>query len=337
MNIIGTLGSLFPNPCFLIIRQLFYQWLFGLIFLLGREIKVESGLESVEVKLTRGEEPPGGRGGGEGESGSGLLGSKSGLLGSSGGSAGSLLGTSEVSGQETAVLVASIEGIDKGVDSSAVGTVGDASDLAGNGVVGGELGSVGVELEVSVCGVMGVDEGVKIGVDGGISIVVVSECLNGRLGLLGLDETGSGGDGSGLLHGDGSLSCDVGVEGGAVEAVGTGGNVSAVQDSESVLAGSVLYSVCLAVIANVGVLADSLAVKAGLLSEDNAIFLGKSRAETAVTGVESLLLQDLGVLGVDELASGSNGQTRSKHKSKHIWIIVCIFHSSTTSSCCQLK
>merc|ERR1719360_162876 len=138
MNIIGTLGSLFPNPCFLIIRQLFYQRLLGLIFLLGREIKVESGLESVEVKLTRGEEPPGGRGGGKGESGSGLLGSKSGLLGSSGGSAGSLLGTSEVTGQETAVLVASIEGIDEGVDSSAVGTVGNASDLAGNGVVGGE-------------------------------------------------------------------------------------------------------------------------------------------------------------------------------------------------------
>merc|ERR1719276_469336 len=276
-----------------------------------------------------GEEPPGGRGGGEGESGSGLLGSKSGLLGSSGGSAGSLLGTSEVTGQETAILVASIEGIDEGVDSSAVGTVGDASDLAGNGVIGGELGSVGVELEVSVGGVMGVDEGVKIGVDGGISIVVVSEGLNGRLGLLGLDETGSGGDGS--------LSCDVGVEGGAVEAVCTGRNMSAVQDSESVLAGSVLYSVGLAVIANVGVLADSLAVKAGLLSEDNAIFLGKSRTETAVTGVESLLLQDLSVLGVDELASGSNGQTRSKHKSKHIWMIVCIFHSSTTSSCCQLK
>merc|ERR1719360_142375 len=191
MNIIGTLGSLFPNPCFLIIRQVFYQRLFSLIFLLGREIKVESGLESVEVKLTRGEEPPGGRGGGEGESGSGLLGSKSGLLGSSGGSAGSLLGTSKVTGQETAVLVASIEGIDEGVDSSAVGTVGDASDLAGNGVVGGELGSVGVELEISVGGVMGVDEGVKIGVDGGISIVVVSEGLNGRLGLLGLNETGS--------------------------------------------------------------------------------------------------------------------------------------------------
>jgi hypothetical protein len=138
---------------------------------------------------------------------------------------------------------------------------------------------------------MGVDEGVKVGVDGGINIVVVSEGLNGRLGLLGLDETGSGGGGSGLLDGDGSLSCDVGVEGGAVEAVGTGGNVSTVQDSESVLAGSVLYSVGLAVIANVGVLADSLAVKAGLLSEDNAIFLGKGRTETAVTGVESLLLQ----------------------------------------------
>merc|ERR1719223_2038839 len=318
MNIIGTLGSLFPTRALfkldLISRQVFYQRLLGLIFLLGREIKVESSLESVQVKLTRGKKPPGGRGGGEGESGSRLLGSKSGLLGSSRGSAGSLLGTSEVTGQETAVLVASIEGIDEGVDSSAVGTVGDTSDLAGNGVVGGELGSVGVELEVSVGGVMGVDEGVKIGVDGGISIVVVSEGLNGRLGLLGLNETGSGGDGS--------LSCDVGVEGGAVEAVGTGGNVSAVQDSESVLAGSVLYSVGLAVISNVGVLADSLAVKAGLLSEDNAIFLGKGRAETAVTGVESLLLQDLGVLGVDKLASGSNGQTRSKHKSKHIWMIV---------------
>jgi len=65
-------------------------------------------------------------------------------------------------------------------------------------------------------------------------------------------------------------------------------------------------------------LADSLAVDAGLLSEDNAIFLGKGRAETAVTGVESLLLEDLGVLGVDELASGGGHKTRSKNKSKHI-------------------
>jgi hypothetical protein len=42
------------------------------------------------------------------------------------------------------------EGVDERVDSSAVGTWGDASELAGNGVVGGELGSVGVELEVCV-------------------------------------------------------------------------------------------------------------------------------------------------------------------------------------------
>jgi len=227
------------------------SWLLSFIFLLGREIKVESSLESVEVKLARGEEPPGGGGGGEGESGSGLLGSESGLLGSSGCSAGSLLGASKVTGQETAVLVASIEGVDEGVDSSAVGTGGDASDLAGNGVVGGKLGGVGVELEVSVGGVVGIDKGVEVGVYGGVNIVVVGEGLNGGLGLLGLHEAGSGGGGNGLLDGGGSLGGDVGVEGGAVEAVGTSGNVSTVQDSESVLTGGVLYSVGLAVLANV--------------------------------------------------------------------------------------
>ena len=63
-------------------------------------------------------------------------------------------------------------------------------------------------------------------------------------------------------------------------------------------------------------MADSLAVDAGLLSEDDAIFLGKGRAETAVTGVESLLLEDLGVLRVDELASGGGNQTRSKNLNK---------------------
>lgn len=255
--------------------------------LLRGKVKVESGLEPVKVELSRGEESLGGGGGCEGESGCGLLRSKGGLTG---GSRALLLlarGSSQMTGQNTTLLVAGIKGVDERVDTGAVGAIGNAGKLARlvvHLVVGGKLGGVGVKLEVPVGWVMGIDEGVEVGVYS-VDVVVVGDSLDGLLGLLGLNKTGSCGYRGGLL-----LGGVVSVKGGRVETVGSGRNVGTFQDSESVLASCVLDSDGLAVIANIAVLAHTFAVSARLLSEDTPVFLGEGGAESSVAGVESLLL-----------------------------------------------
>jgi hypothetical protein len=157
--------------------------------LLRRKVKVESILKSVEVKLTRREEPSGGLGGGKVERSGRLLGSKSGLLGSSG-----LLADT---GKKTS-LMAGIKGVDKGVDTGTVSAVRYTSQLVGHRGLGVELGSVHVELEVSVGGIVGVDEGVEVGVSGSVNVVIVGDSLDGLL-LLGLDKAGSSGGGDSSL------------------------------------------------------------------------------------------------------------------------------------------
>jgi len=224
------------------------------------------------------------------------------------GSTDRLLNTSKVTGKESSVLVRSVEGVDEGVDTGAVSTGRHASQLGSNGVVGGKLGGVGVELEVSVSGVMGVDEGVEV--EGGINVVIVGDSLDGGLDG-GSSSDGSGLEGGGGCGGGGWGSRDLGVEGSRVQTVSTGGNVITLQNSESVLTGGVLDSDGLAVVVDVAVLADTFSIQASFFSEDNTVLLGEGGAESAITGVESLLLEDLGVLGVDELGSGKAGQTRS--------------------------
>jgi len=165
--------------------------------LLRRKVKVESILKSVEVKLTRREEPSGGLGGGKVERSGRLLGSKSGLLGSKSG----LLGSSGLladTGKKTS-LMAGIKGVDKGVDTGTVSAVRYTSQLVGHRGLGVELGSVHVELEVSVGGIVGVDEGVEVGVSGSVNVVIVGDSLDGLL-LLGLDKAGSSGGGDSSLN-----------------------------------------------------------------------------------------------------------------------------------------
>lgn len=248
--------------------------------------------------MTRREEPSG-SGGGGGKEGSvesrlgRLLSSR--LLRS--------LNTSKVTGKVTS-LVRGIERVDKGVDSGTVGARGNAGELVGDGVVGGESGSVGVVLEVTVGGIMGVDEGVAVGVDGLIDVVVVDGS-----GLLdGLRDDNGGGLGSG---GGSSL---FGVERSGVETVGTGGDVRAVEDSETVLTGSVLHGIGLTIITDITVLSNSLTGSSCLLSEHNAILLGVGGTESSVSGVESLFLEDFGVLGVNKLTGSCNSQTRCYDK-----------------------
>merc|ERR550517_2148284 len=75
--------------------------------LLGGEIKVETGLEAVELELAGGEEAAGSGGGGHGVE-ELLLDLEAGL----------------VTGQETGLLVGGVKRVDKGVDAGAVGAVG---------------------------------------------------------------------------------------------------------------------------------------------------------------------------------------------------------------------
>jgi len=218
-----------------------------------------------------------------------------------------LLGNaSEVSGEETGLLVGGVEGVDEGVDAGAIGARGHEGGGAGFGGVGSELGCVAVELEVAVGGVVGVDEGVEVGVDGSVVVVGVVDGDGGD-GLLGLRSGGEAGSllGSDLgFGGEVILNGEIGVEGGGVLAAG--GNVGALENAEAVLSGGVLDGVGLAVVTDVRVLADAVAGAVGLFAEDLAVLGGEGGAGAAVAGVETLLFEDLGELILD--LAGSGGQ-----------------------------
>jgi len=87
-------------------------------------------------------------------------------------------------------LMRGVVGVDKGVGSGAVSTGRDTLNLLGVGVTWGEPGSVGVVLEISVGGVVGVDERVPVGVWGlgrlhiGVSLDVVVVLVGGGGSLL---------------------------------------------------------------------------------------------------------------------------------------------------------
>lgn len=90
-----------------------------------------------------------------------------------------------------------------------------------------------------------------------------------------------------------------------------------IKDSETILAGGIFNSVGLTIITNIAVLSNTLTIKGGLLSEDNSVLLGKSGAESTVSGVESLFFQNFGILRVDELRASAGGKAGNKNKSKH--------------------
>ena len=103
-----------------------------------------------------------------------------------------------------------------------------------------------------------------------------------------------------------------------VLSVGTSWDVGALQDLESVLAGRISDGDGLAFLINVAVLTNSLTVSGGLLSEHGSILLSKSCSVSSITSVESLLLQDLGILGFNKLLTGSGSdETGCCDKSEH--------------------
>merc|ERR1719158_1094400 len=158
--------------------------------------------------------------------------------------------------------------------------------------------------------VMGVDEGVEVGVHGLIGVVIV----NGLGGGSGLDNRDSNGLDRSLNRGGGLLSD----EGGRVLSVSSRGDVGTLENPEAVLASGVSHSDSIPVLANVAVLPDPLSVSGTLLPEDGAVLLGEGGAVTAVPGIEPLLLEDLGVLGVnDTLAASGSDDTSGGDKSEH--------------------
>merc|ERR1712106_680894 len=164
------------------------------------------------------------------------------------------------------------------------------------GIVGSKVGSISVELEVTVSWVMGVDEWVEVGIHWCINIVIVNwllnrSCLTNRCSNL---------DRSSRCRGLGNKSS-------RTLTSSSGGNMSSFQDSEPVLTSSVSDSDSLAIIINITVLANPFTVSSGLLPEHGSILLCKSRSMSAITSIESLLFQNLSILRLNKLtASGSN-------------------------------
>ena len=216
--------------------------------------------------------------------------------------------------------MASVEGVDEGVDSGAVSAVGDKVGVqrTGWGSLGCKGSSVAVEGKVTVGGIVGVDEGVEVGVINLLSIIVITDL---RLGLL-LDWDLLGADLLllwlllDLLNGlDGCLWLFLSVECGSRLSVG--GDVGTVENPESVLASGVLDGVGLAVFADVRVFSEPVAVDVGFLPEDVAVLCGEGSSCAAVSGVESLLLQDLGILGVDLGAAGGDGASKNNLETRN--------------------
>jgi len=198
------------------------------------------------------------------------------------------------------------------------------------GLLRGELGCVGVHLEVEVGRVGGVDKRVVKSLLNWSSklLLYLYWLLSNRLGLLLL----SGNWGwSGLLSSQrclwstGSLSSNllwlcvgkVWIERSRVEAVGSLGDMISFEDPEPILASCVSDSDGFAVIVNVAILPDSLPISCGLLPEYGTILLSKGRAKPSVTSVEPLLLQYFGIFGVKKLTASGRGKTRGDNKFEH--------------------
>lgn len=214
-------------------------------------------------------------------------------------------------------LVRSIKGVDEWVYSGAVSTRGDNSSVelverGSRGVLGSKSSSVGVELEVTVGGIMRVDEGVEVGVNRGIIVIIISNLLNGRYLNWGsyLDRCGRG---RRVLS---SKRC-------GVKSVSSSGNMRTIKNSESILASGVFNVVGLTIVSNIRILSNSLSFCSSLLSEHYSILLSICRSEPSISSIESLFLEDLGILGVNKLTSGGRSQARCYYKFKHdIYLLI---------------
>merc|ERR1719341_2377989 len=228
-------------------------------------------------------------------------------------------------------------GIDEGVEALTVGAGGNTRGI-GDGLLlglgagllpellrlGSELGSVNIVLEVTMSWVSGVNEGVKVS----SGLLLLLHWSRSELMLLLLRLELLLGNRSGLLLSRGG-GCRLlrqvltsglgngGIKGGTLEASSSLGNMSALEDPEAVLASAVPHGDGLAVLVDVAVLPDPLAVGGGLLPKDCAVLLGEGSPESAISGIKSLLLEDFGIFGINSLATSTGGNTRSNKHFEH--------------------
>ena len=279
-------------------------------------VKSVTHLETVKLELSRGEKPGSVCGGGLPQNWElllnwglslnwGLLLNWSLLWPGRWGSSTNVLSCSEISlsGKKSGLCVAGIEGVDEGINSGTIGTVWNKSGILGVswGSSGGKVGTIAVEGEVAVGGVVGVDEGVEVGV---LDFIIVVTDLGFRLLLLDLLDLLL--DLLDLLDWGSNFFIEV-VSIKSSSSLASGRNVGPIQDSESVLACRVLDSVGLAILSDVGVLSNPVTVNVCLLPENVSVFSGEGSSGAAISSIESLLLQDLGILRVDLGTAGHNG------------------------------
>merc|ERR1719507_1541269 len=236
------------------------------------------------------------------------------------------------------VPVGGVEGVDEGVNSGTVGARGDGAGLV-RGCVAAKVAAVPVEVEVPVGGVVGVDEGVVgVGRDNRPPHRLGRhEGLLGRLALL--VESGAGlGHGAVvvfvvvvggfpgldkllllrllllgklLARGRGGLELSSGLP------VGPGGHVVALEDPEAVLASGVPYRDGLAILVDVAVLANPLAISSCLLPVNCSVLLGIGGSKPSVSGIEPLLLEDFRLLRLNKLGKAGCCEAGGKNKLKH--------------------
>jgi hypothetical protein len=211
-------------------------------------------------------------------------------------------------------LVRLVKWVDEWVKTLTSGAVGDIVGSKDTGNLGGKLGTVLVEGKVAVGGVVWVDEGVPVGISWLLLKVQKSWGLSWPWGWLDWP-WGWCSPNNWLLNDDLLLFLGVGDE---CSGIPTGGwDVGSIQDPESILASGVLDSVSLTIISNIGVLANPVAGSIRLLPENDLVLGGESGSGTAISNVESLLFQDLGILLVKGLAHGSSGSDSGKNEQFH--------------------
>lgn len=165
-----------------------------------------------------------------------------------------------------------------------------------NRLGGLELGTIGVESEVPVGGVMGVNEGVAVGVrflnllSDGCGDNLLSDGCRGT-GTGGQGDTGTGcrcraccgclGCGSGCV-----FFSEIGVKRSGI--LTSGWNMISFQDFESVLSSGIFNGDNISVIIYIGILANSFSVSRCFFTENLSIFCCECSAGAAISGIKAL-------------------------------------------------
>ena len=230
---------------------------------------------------------------------------------------------SQVAAKQT-LLVGTVKGVDKRVQAFASGAVRNVLASKDTGNLRGKLGSVLVESKVAVSGVMGVDEGVEVRVNrlilhqfcwesgswsgswcgSGCGSWCGSWCRS-WCGSWGRDEL------SGLTRLDRDRLWFLRYKWGSI--LSSRWNVGAIQDPETIQSSRVLDSIGFSILSDVGVLTNTVSSSIRLFPEDDLILSGKSGSGAAISSIEPLLLQDLGILFLKDLSHGSCHSSRQNN------------------------